>query len=553
MRSSLRRALLVFSLAGVPLFAAPSALANLPATGPELAVSAPDYSAYFANDSAPVIGTNGTDALIVWQGRTYAGTTSVFCARFTAAGVLLDKDAIALSIPYADLGAFWDGTKYVVVSGGAAQRVNPATGAVEAPLAWGASTSIHHTVASGGGLILDAWTDSANELHATLLEMNGTIVKSDVPLASLPGSFVQVAAGYSNGDFLVAWTGDGSTPGGTVEGVRVSSTGALVNASPIVIDAGHAQAGADAGAAFASTTSLGVAGSPSGFLATWSDARSGPGHDDVYFARVGTNGSVADPGGALAATNSIDGMPSATWTGTAWWVAWNIFTFSYFVNGVTIGTNATLGSVQSVGDTWDYGIAPPAVTATATTRFGAWQTGDGEILGGRFDTTGAALDGSGVFLSSHLLPQRDVGVAASSAGYLVSWTEPFFDSAGGNPNTSLATRFALDGTPIDTTPVTLAQTLDAVVSTMGSTYVAAMAANGGITLVTLPETGAATLTPLGALGVSRTSTPLDRSRSRARPIAAWSCGTSTRSRATSQSTGRSSWRTALRPRSSPSP
>jgi hypothetical protein len=47
------------------------------------------------------------------------------CARFTAAGAVLDGDAIRLSLPAGPPSVFWDGSKYLVVSGAQAQRVDP--------------------------------------------------------------------------------------------------------------------------------------------------------------------------------------------------------------------------------------------------------------------------------------------------------------------------------------------------------------------------------------------------------------------------------------------
>jgi hypothetical protein len=444
---TLRRFAVAIAVSIAPLLSSPCARADVPSLGPQFNVSPLDYDPNLGRDTAPSVATNGRDFLVAWnEWPTNATTPTVVCARFTAAGVLLDRDATLLGLQPGTPSALWDGTKYLVVSSQSARRIDPTTGALDAPFSWGTyvdpwpAPPIPYVQAWGGGVLLQV-EGTGSYASANFLDAQGKRIAVQFPPAG--DTF---AVGYSNGTFLVAWTN-----GGVVEGQRFSTTGALEDAKPIVIDPGHPSApGADGGSSGgnAKTSSLQIAGSPSGFLTTWTDQRNGS--EDVYAAQIGTDGTVMGAGGLLVATNSIDGQPTATWTGADWWVAWNGGAgSSEAVQGTTLETNGAVGAVQTIGPVGsNYLAAPPSLAATPATFFAAWETGAGNILGERFDTSWAPLDGAGASVSSHLMPQGAMTLAASDGGYLVGWTE---GSAG------LAMRLAIDGTRIDTAPIAVFQ------------------------------------------------------------------------------------------------
>jgi uncharacterized protein (TIGR03382 family) len=482
------RALSVASLVAARADAAPT-------LGAQFDLSPPNTTAS-TNNSGPALATNGTDALVVW---THAQT--VTAARFRADGSLPDQESITLGLTSAP-SVFWDGAKYLVVAGRSAQHVDPATGAVDTPWgSWGAANASDLGAAMGGGFVLDLWTGYPDTPHATILDTNGNVVKADVALTgfgTLSGS-ESIAVAYSSGHFLVAATNCTTSDTGIVRAVRVSTAGVVEDASPIVIDAGHTLPSAsDAGPpALASTASLAVAGSTSGFLVSWTDGR-GTGLG-VYVARVATSGTVTDPGGFLVANDAADGVPSATWTGADWWIAWNDDGFTWYVDGATIAANGTVSAATVLGDAYTgTGIAAPALGVAPQTRFAAWKTVGGEIRGGRFDANGTALDGLGIEISYQLVPQAFESVTASSAGYLASWYEQFTEAGTGDIlYHHLARRFAADGAPMDAAPVLLgdgAIPSSNAVATMGDSYVGLV----GLGLVTLAETGDATVTALGS-------------------------------------------------------
>jgi MYXO-CTERM domain-containing protein len=469
-----------------------AAHAGVPSLGPQFNVGPLDYGP-FGSDNLPAVATNGTDFLVAWLGRTVSYTNTVYCARFSGAGALLDKDAIALSLPARGTpSVFWDGTKYLVVSADQGQRIDPATGVADAPLPeWGFDTSSTTYFTGGGDGVFLQVSAIGSYLTASILSASGTFIKRP----TLP-SFVRpnIAIGYSSGTFLAAWMN-----GGTVEGVRISNTGVVEDASPILIDAGHASSSATAdggtSTALANIASLQIAGSPSGFLATWSDARNGG--DDVYAARVGTDGTVADPGGFLVATNAIDGNPRATWTGTNWWLAWSVQNaLTYSVEAASVGTDAAIGAVTPIGDGTRYFPATPALAATATTLFATWQTGQGAILGRRFDLSHAPLDAAGVAVSSHLAQQTGIRLSKSASGFMVSWVEPLLNAAGNIEYAGSAMRLDANGAPLDGALVPIFHNVPgtAFYGGMAGAY-AAVYANDGIQIATLAP-GASAFTPI---------------------------------------------------------
>ena len=481
-----RRALpLVLALA--PLFAAPLARADIPVFGTQRDVSPPDYGSYESTDSRASIATNGSDFLIAWEGRNAAENDTVYCARFTAGGVLLDQDAIGLGVPAGPPKAYWDGSKYLVVAGNSAQRVDPATGATEAPLpTWGFFNSPEPLLAHafGDGVIFQAYPYGPN-VDITLVTEKGVIWAAP-PL--LPQTAASVGAGYANGMFLFAWTN-----GSVVEAVRYSKNGDLEDKTPIVIDGGNSlgvDGGAGDGGAPASVSSISVASSPSGFLVTWSDQRNGG--NDVYAARVGTDASVADPGGRLIATNTIDGQSTATWTGTNWWLAWETHATlpAYTVLGTTLEPNGTQGPVTSIANASSHYPGPPALAANATTLLAAYD-GLGAIEGSLFDASHSLIGNAGTPLSSHLAWQRGLRLATSSAGYMVTWLEMVPDAVGNIAYQGSAMRLAPDGSAIDTTPIPTFRTgLGSVTYGALATAYAAAYVDHGIQIEMLDTTGA---------------------------------------------------------------
>jgi MYXO-CTERM domain-containing protein len=488
------------------LLSTPLARAQLPTLGPEFTVSPPDYTSDYTSGSHPAMATNGTDALVAWEGYTLGNQQAVFCARFTAAGAVLDGDAIALALPAAPPSVFWDGSKYLVVTGAQGQRVDPATGALNTPLpAWQQFAPTTIPTAFGSGALFQAQILYNNYISLSLID--ATTVKSRASIPELPYAASTVAVGYANGAFLVAWS-----QAGVIQAIRVTATGTVEDSTPIVVDAGSHPTGADGGVstAVAGVSSLQITGSSSSFLLTWTDQRNGS--EDLYAARVSADGTVADPGGFLVATNSIDGLPTATWTGTDWWLAWNGFASpspAYSVVGTTIETNGSIGARLPIGTgpTSTY-VSPPALAAAlasgGATLFATWEeqiAAYSNIVGARFDATHTLLGTSGTQIESHLVEQQGIRLAASANGYMVGWAEGYGNDTGQLAYAYSAMRFAPDGTPIDAAPIPAFKNPTGVGLTGGMTggYAVAYATYkpNAIQIATL-STGASAFVPLAS-------------------------------------------------------
>jgi MYXO-CTERM domain-containing protein len=494
LRTDFARRLMASALAAALLAAAPPSFAY-PVFGPEQDI-APTDTVSPQNGRVPVAATDGADFLVAWLGE------GVECARFTAGQVLLDQPSIELSIPaptnwegpQGPLQAFWDGTKYVVVSQGSAQRVDPTSGAVEAAFVLQGAPAAG-TAAVGGGLILDIWQPPATGVGLTgaLYDETGSVVQGNLAFTAGAVSEWQVAS--TGTQFLVTWT-----VAGTIEATRVSTTGAILDATPIVIDAGNAVDGG-----VASTTNLNVAASSTGYLVTWNDARQTA---SVFSARIDSSGTVADPGGILVGPGNI-GAAYGAWDGTEWWItancpppgtAYEAYAYTIAATGGTVASSIYSGITGADGP----GAGIWGIAANPAARLVAWT--DSELGGVLATTISPSGVGTIVKTSSGSIDttvatgwsqQTPVCVAASSSGYLVLY-EPASTSA------VYGRRFQLDGTPIDATPFAVPAVLAAGTVTpcgaMGDTYY--LAAQD------LPDSGlyageVASLPTSGALAISQ--------------------------------------------------
>jgi MYXO-CTERM domain-containing protein len=432
------------------LFAA-SALASGPSPtdtlvlGPPTNPAAPTWGNALRDENDPAIASNGAGALVVWTDGWNTGPTAnplVVCARYDAKGSLLDSPPIALSLHGAP-SVVWDGIKYLVVAGGSAQQVDPATGAADpvSPFPGAQGFTLPPALASGGGALVSLGSTTSGVVEASIVDSTGHA--STVTLGHTT-PYVTVAVGYASGEFLAAWV-DGTL----LKAARISTAGAVLDTTPITI--AGAAAPVDGGVAPAPGR-VDVAGSSAGFLVSWMNGTI----SEVRAARVGANGSVADPEGILLATNSGFLGPHAVWNGSAWWVTW--ITSGPMMLAESINAN---GQVVAASELANPVFASHFVEATAgSTAFFAWDNG-GVIMGQVVSFAGASFPPRGLpaLVSRFPDPQTNAKVFASSDGYLVAWS---------STDALLGMRFTSAGKPIDAAPVALQGT---PIGALGDSYV----------------------------------------------------------------------------------
>jgi hypothetical protein len=400
----------------------------LPTFAAQQALTTDDYVNGVAgiSDSNPAVATNGTDFLVAWS-----DNGAIEAARYSVKNGVLDTPALRLGIAGAAPAVFWDGTKYLVVSpDNTAQRVDPASGAVGAMIAFQVGQPpAGARMALGGGLLAVVVRTASGSLAAVIEDETGALVKGDITVPAATGvtDFTVAATGAQ---FLVAWT-DGTT----VKASRLSTAGVLLDATPIVLDSGLAPT--DAGAPVTSLDGLSAAASPGGYLVTWHDPRTpwtrgSSNAGSTYGARVDMQATVADSGGLYLLPF---GQPSsAAWDGATWWISTAFATSTLDpATGAVATTQYSFPSGTSV---------PPPVQGLAATPSMALGVGTyGSVLGllAAPPSQGIVTPGS-VNLSQYLAPQSLLCAAASPDGYLVTLVDG---------RTLVAARFDTKGNPLD--------------------------------------------------------------------------------------------------------
>ncbi len=298
----------------------------------------------------PAVAMAGTEWLVTWPDVGELDYTSIRGSRVSAAGAALDSAGLTLTTNYSRSGApqlaqspthtdvYWsdsqipdtnvvhtrfattqaDTTPKVVSSAFASQlfpspayvgsnflavwqdsrnatrdiymaRVAPSTGVVVdsagIQVSGAANDQLLPRIASAGTSALVVWQDRRNgnfDIYGALVDQAGTVTVNDISVCAGAGDQTRPAVAYDpvNAVYLVAW----SDPSGAtvdIRAARISAAGAVLDAS----------CGTVVSSAAGSQLSPDVARGLNEFLVVWNDRRNGD--DDIYGARVTTNGSIA--------------------------------------------------------------------------------------------------------------------------------------------------------------------------------------------------------------------------------------------------------------------
>jgi hypothetical protein len=264
----------------------------------------------------PAVGFDGTNYLVVWSDNRFSGGGTLFGARVSRNGTILDGDGF--SIPgETDPAIAFDGTNFLVVSlvqdapGGPllqAARVGP-DGAVLDPDGLGiAFSAAQPAVAFDGVNFVVVWFHSPDDcacpptqraIEGALVSPSGAVSRSGTQIAPDVPFWADPTIASDGTNTLVAWVDDRNGPDASdIYGTRV-------NRNLDVLD----------GAGIPISTAAGVQNEPAAafdgtrYLVVWSDGRTiedVEGSFDIYGARVSRSGVVRDP----------DGIPIST---APWW------------------------------------------------------------------------------------------------------------------------------------------------------------------------------------------------------------------------------------------
>jgi hypothetical protein len=261
-------------------------------------------------EELPDVAFGGGTYYVVWD-----ASGEVRGARVSTAGALLDTTPVVIgSSAFAGPAVASDGTSFLVawnasiVGLGGPVNVRPISSATGAPS--GAATAVQTLnawiteavdVAYGGGAYLVAYTDG-NVLARRVSATGALLGAGPLTLAATSDPELTPTVSYSGSAFLVAW--ERRSTDADVYGARVSSTGALLDATPRLLAGG-------AGRQLAPT----LAPDASGYLLGWQ-------HDSVtsYDVRIGwldaTGTPTVDGDVAVATTSDPEVGPALTASAT---------------------------------------------------------------------------------------------------------------------------------------------------------------------------------------------------------------------------------------------
>ncbi|MGC8861560.1 MAG: hypothetical protein ACP5R5_02170 [Armatimonadota bacterium] len=235
------------------------------------------------------------------------------------------------------------------------------------------------------------------DLYIAPLDADGNITPAgEIPLKTDSGWDVEPAIAFDGTNCLVAWKSsfDGVPENFDLLAARVSSAGAILDSPPITVCSAPSL-----------QHSLHAAYGAGVYLLVWTDHRT-PGHCHIYGARIRPNGTVLDPNGFLISPDTdSQWMPAVGSDGSKFLVTW-------------MEHDSIFGRLI---DPVDPAASPPQFVIEVSGRPPMF---------------------------------RQSAVASSGSEYLV--VSSFFATDDSNsPLHIRARRLALDGTPIDTTPISI--------------------------------------------------------------------------------------------------
>lgn len=225
-------------------------------------------SAAAGEQSYPAIAWNGELFLVVWEDTRNGPTTSLYGARISANGKVLDPAGFRIarsSRPQTSPSVVWTGSAFYLL--------------------W---------LEDGGGSV-------GLDLYGTLVEPNAPVMREDVPpLWTALGEQSEAAVAWGREQGLVVWKDQltDDREGADLYALRLSPEGGRLDPTPRALS--KTQGG---------QRSPSVAWKDELYYVVWVDRREG--HDELYGARVAANGHLHDPDGIrLTRGLAVIGAPS---------------------------------------------------------------------------------------------------------------------------------------------------------------------------------------------------------------------------------------------------
>ncbi len=382
----------------------------------------------------PTVTFSDTNFLVVWTDY-YSDTSIIYGARISQSGVVLDPDGIAISTGgYGFSSVGFDGVNYFTVyhysSDIYGTRVSQ-DGVVLDPdgiiISMAGNSQYWSAIAFDGTNYLVVWTDGretmSSDIYGMRISSSGFLLDSVafvVSDAARNQHSPQVAFNGSN--YLVVWDNDNN---GDIYGARVSPSGVVLDPDGIAIS--------DSGNAW----SCAVASDGVNYFVVWTDARPGSNYYDIYGARVSQSGEVLDPGG-IVISDAVEGQfePAIAFNGRNYFVVWSDARNSYWPPDIYGARVNKLGVVLdpagiAISLAFNFQFTPSIVSGD-TNYLIVWEDyrndptpwmNNPDIYGARVTPSGVVLDTQGIAICTDTCRQILPDVAFDGDDYVVVWQD----------------------------------------------------------------------------------------------------------------------------------
>jgi hypothetical protein len=391
------------------------------------------------DDRSPSVGFDGTRYLVMWNEMDPSAPNhfAVCGRRVTVDGVPLDSGLIRPGPPghactspsvAADqanfLVAFCARDTLTLDENGCCARISPDGAVVDSgrffPL--GADAQTNPSGASDGTDFLAVWTESWPQgqmvVQAARIAADGTLLDPvGFTVNDEPGAKSNVATGFGDSLYLVAWADNRSASGYDIYCARVNRAGQVLDtAGMVVCDETLSQA------------RPGIGFDGQNFLITWADYRSGL-KGDIYAARVRPDGLVLDPGGFVVDVDtSEDALPAVCFADTSYLVVWQegpSWQGPYDIYGALVSRAGVVTRPRFVVSDAAGDQTCPAVARGPTNSLVVWQDtrqSGSYVYAARVGTDGIVLDTHGIAVDLQYSDVHSPRVASDGAGFRALWS-----------------------------------------------------------------------------------------------------------------------------------
>ncbi|MEO0080991.1 MAG: hypothetical protein ABIL25_01705 [candidate division WOR-3 bacterium] len=390
------------------------------------------------SQDVPNAAWDGSNALVVWQDNR-TDSVDIYGSRVTAQGTVLDPAGIKISSgpgwQFEPTAAF-DGTNYLVAWSqwtGRPQddfdiwagRVTP-QGTVLDPAGFVVSDAHneqwYENIAYGNSSLLVVWQDERNEQEdifgARVTPQGQVLDTAGLVVAAVANEQWNPAAAFDGTNYLVAWEDYRSGEYADIYAARISPTGTVLDALPLLLVADPED-----------QNRVAVAFDGTNYLVVWEDERQ-VSNDDVYACRVTPRGAVLDSGGlAVSAWSDDEEGPALTRGGTNCLVVWeDNRNDSRDVYGARVAPDGTVLDPDGIPISTMTGLQwRPDIAFDGTNWLAVWQdsrSGQYDIYAARVAQSGTILDPDGIPICTAPQSQWSPQVAFDGTRYLVVWEDP---------------------------------------------------------------------------------------------------------------------------------